>query len=133
MDKALRASLARSGQSPVSAYSGRVSGGEGFDVAVLARIDAVVREAVAQGQVPGVVAAVARGDTVHLATAGAMAVGGPPMRCDTLLRMSSTTKPVTAAVVLALVDDGLLQLDGPVDELLPELAGRQVLRRPDGH
>jgi CubicO group peptidase (beta-lactamase class C family) len=109
-----------------------VNSGDGFDDAVLARIDGVVEGAVAQGQVPGVVAAVARGDTVHVATAGAMAVGGPPVRRDTLFRMSSTTKPVTAAVVLSLVDDGLLELDGPTDELLPELAARRVLASPDG-
>jgi CubicO group peptidase (beta-lactamase class C family) len=54
------------------------------------------------------------------------------MRRDTLFRISSTTKPMTAAAVLSLVDDGLLTLDGPVDDLLPELADRRVLRRPDG-
>jgi CubicO group peptidase (beta-lactamase class C family) len=42
------------------------------------------------------------------------------------------TKPMTAAAVLSLVDDGLLELNGPVDELLPELAGRRVLCSPDG-
>jgi CubicO group peptidase (beta-lactamase class C family) len=105
---------------------------DGFSVTVLARIDEVVERAVAQGQVPGVVAAVARGEAVHVATAGVLAVGGAPMRRDTLFRISSTTKPMTAAVVLSLVDDGLLELDEPVDELLPELAGRRVLRRPDG-
>jgi CubicO group peptidase (beta-lactamase class C family) len=97
-----------------------------------ARIDEVVEHAVAQGQVPGVVAAVARGEIVHVAMAGVMAVGGAPMRRDTLFRLSSTTKPITAAAVLSLVDDGLLELNGPVDELLPELAGRRVLRSPDG-
>ena len=105
---------------------------DGFSDTALARIDEIVGRAVAHGQVPGVVAAVARGDAVHVATAGWMAVGGPPMRRDTLFRISSTTKPMTAAAVLALVDDGLLKLDGQVDELLPELAGRRVLRRPDG-
>ena len=54
------------------------------------------------------------------------------MRRDTLFRISSITKPMTAAAVLSLVDDGLLELDEPVDGLLPELAGRRVLRRPDG-
>ncbi|KAA2250961.1 beta-lactamase family protein [Solihabitans fulvus] len=106
--------------------------GGGFEDAVLARIDEIVASAVARGQVPGVVAAVARGDAVHLATAGVMAVGGPPMRRDTQFRISSTTKPMTAAAVLSLVDDGVLELDAPVDELLPELADRRVLRSPDG-
>jgi CubicO group peptidase (beta-lactamase class C family) len=85
---------------------------------------------VTEGQAPGVVAAVARGDTVHVVTA--MAVGGPPMRRDTLFRISSSTKPMTAAAVLSLVDDGMLELNGAVDDLLPELADRRVLSRPDG-
>jgi CubicO group peptidase (beta-lactamase class C family) len=104
----------------------------GLDDSVLARIDEVVGQAVAEGQAPGVVAAAARGDTVHVVTAGAMAVGGPPMRRDTLFRISSNTKPMTAAAVLSLVDDGLLELNGAVDDLLPELAARRVLSRPDG-
>jgi CubicO group peptidase (beta-lactamase class C family) len=104
----------------------------GFEDSVLARIDEVVEQAAAEGQAPGVVAAVARGDTVHVVTAGALAVGGPPMRRDTLFRISSNTKPMTAAAVLSLVDEGLLELDGAVDDLLPELADRRVLSRPDG-
>jgi CubicO group peptidase (beta-lactamase class C family) len=96
------------------------------------KIDEVVAAAVARGQAPGVVAAVAQGDETHIATAGAMAIGGPPMRPGTLFRIASITKPVTAAVVLSLVDEGLLGLDEPVDRLLPELADRRVLRRPDG-
>jgi CubicO group peptidase (beta-lactamase class C family) len=103
-----------------------------FEDAVLACIDDLVEGAVEQGQAPGVVAAVARGDRVHVATAGVTAVGGTPMRRDTLFRMSSTTKPITAAAILSLVDAGLLELDGPIDELLPELADRRVLLNPDG-
>ncbi len=44
------------------------------------RLDEIVEAAVAQGQVPGVVAAVAQGDATHIKAAGHMAVGGPPMR-----------------------------------------------------
>ncbi|MGH2465411.1 MAG: serine hydrolase domain-containing protein, partial [Candidatus Limnocylindrales bacterium] len=62
----------------------------------------------------------------------AQAVDGRPIGRDALFRISSNTKPITAAVVLSLVDDGLLRLDGSVDDLLPELADRRVLRRPDG-
>jgi CubicO group peptidase (beta-lactamase class C family) len=104
----------------------------GFDDAVLARVDEIIERAVQEGQVPGVVVALARGARVHVAAAGVMAVGGAPMRRDTLFRISSTTKPMTAAAVLSLVDDGVLDLNGPVDELVPELADRRVLRNPDG-
>jgi CubicO group peptidase (beta-lactamase class C family) len=105
---------------------------DGFDDGVLTRIDEIVESAAQQGQAPGIVAAVARGEAVHVATAGVMAVSGAPMRRDTLFRISSNTKPMTAAVVLALVDDGALALDEPVDELLPELGDRRVLILPDG-
>ena len=96
------------------------------------RLDEIVEAAVAQGQAPGVVAAVAQGDETYIKAAGTMAVGGPPMREDTVFRISSTTKPVTAAVILGLIEDGLLGLDEAVDKHLPELAERRVLRRPDG-
>ena len=96
------------------------------------RLEEIVETAVARGDAPGVVAAVGRGDETQVATAGVMAVGGPPMRSDTLFRIASITKPVTAAVVLSLAEDGLLGLDEPVDRWLPELADRRVLRRPDG-
>jgi CubicO group peptidase (beta-lactamase class C family) len=105
---------------------------DGLDDAIAARVDAIVARAVETGQAPGVVAAVARGSDVHVATAGVMALDGAPMRSDTLFRISSNTKPMTAAVVLTLVDNGVLALDEPVERLLPELADRRVLIRPDG-
>ena len=92
----------------------------------------IVGAAVARGDAPGVVAAVSQGDETYVTAAGAMAAGVPPMRPGTLFRISSITKPVTAAVVLGLAEDGLIGLDEPVDRLLPELADRRVLRRPDG-
>lgn len=81
--------------------------------------------------VPGLVALVARGDEVHVEVAGRLAVGGPPMTRDAIVRISSMTKPVVAAAALLLVEDGTLGLDEPVDDLLPELAGRRVLRSID--
>jgi CubicO group peptidase (beta-lactamase class C family) len=96
------------------------------------KLDDIIEAAVARGDAPGVVAAVGRGDEGYVAAAGVMAVGGPPMQPDTLFRISSMTKPVTAAVVLSLAEDGAIRLDEPVDRLLPELANRRVLRRPDG-
>jgi CubicO group peptidase (beta-lactamase class C family) len=109
-----------------------VKGSSGFGDDALASVDPIVEAAVEQGQVPGVVAAVASGKAVHVAVAGVMAIGGAPMQRDTLFRITSMTKPMTAAAVLSFVDDGLLKLDEPVDRWLPELADRKVLRRPDG-
>ena len=55
-----------------------------------------------------------------------------PVARDSIFRIASTTKPITAAATLALAAEGLLDLDEPVDRLLPELACRRVLRRADG-
>ena len=96
------------------------------------RIDQIVARAVEQGQAPGVVAGVAHGNARHVAAAGVLAVAGEPVRRDSLFRITSMTKPMTAAAVLAQVEAGLLELGEPVDRLLPELAGRAVLRAPDG-
>jgi CubicO group peptidase (beta-lactamase class C family) len=98
----------------------------------LARIADVAAGHVGEDKVPGLVALVARGDQAHVEALGSLSIGGPPVRRDSLFRIASTTKPVTAAAALALVDEGLLSLDEPVDRLLPELGNARVLRRMDG-
>jgi CubicO group peptidase (beta-lactamase class C family) len=88
---------------------------------------------VERGEVPGLVTMVARRGEGHVDAVGAMAAGSEePMRRDTIFRISSMTKPVTAAAAMICVEECVLRLDEPVDRLLPELANRQVLRRPDG-
>jgi CubicO group peptidase (beta-lactamase class C family) len=98
----------------------------------LARFAGTASAHVADDRVPGLVALVARGDRVHVEALGSLTIGGPPVRRDSLFRIASTTKPITGAATLALVDEGLLALDEPVDRLLPELANPRVLRRMDG-
>jgi len=57
--------------------------------------------------------------------------GGDPIRRDTIFRITSMTKPITAAAAMILVEECKLRLDEPVNRLLPELAHRKVLRRID--
>ncbi len=92
----------------------------------------VLEAHVASGAVPGLVALVSRKDSVHVDVIGSMSIGGPPMQRDTIFRISSMTKPVTAVAAMILVEECKLRLDEPVDRLLPELANRQVLKRIDG-
>jgi CubicO group peptidase (beta-lactamase class C family) len=98
----------------------------------LARLRAVAEQYLGDDRIPGLVVLVARGDQVHAEALGRLAIGGAPVARDSLFRIASTTKPITAAATLALVDEGLIGLDEPVDRLLPELSGRRVLRRMDG-
>ena len=83
--------------------------------------------------VPGVVTLVSRRGEVHVNVVGAKALdGADPMRRDTIFRITSMTKPITAAAAMILVEECKLRLDEPVDRLLPELGRRKVLRRIDG-
>jgi CubicO group peptidase (beta-lactamase class C family) len=98
----------------------------------LERFAAVAASHVGDDKVPGLVALVAHGDDVHVEALGTLAVGGRAVERASLFRIASTTKPITATATLALVREGLLELDKPVDRLLPELTNRRVLRRMDG-
>jgi CubicO group peptidase (beta-lactamase class C family) len=104
----------------------------GLTAAGLEGLHAAAERHVGDDRVPGLVALVARGGQVHVEALGRLSVGGPPVARDSLFRIASTTKPITAAVTLAVAAEGLIGLDEPVDRLLPELAGRRVLRRMDG-
>ncbi|MFF1548375.1 serine hydrolase domain-containing protein [Streptomyces sp. NPDC058291] len=83
------------------------------------------------GAVPGAVGLVARGDEVEAVSVGSRdADGTAPMTRDSLFRIASITKPVTAAALLTLVEEGTVGLDAPVAEWLPELAEPTVVRTP---
>jgi CubicO group peptidase (beta-lactamase class C family) len=94
-------------------------------------VEAVVAGHVAADAVPGAAWWVRRDGEVARGAAGTHTpAGDDPVRPDTLFRISSTSKPVVAAAALTLVDEGRLGLDDPVDDVLPELAGREVLADP---
>ena len=96
------------------------------------RVRAAAEPHVGDDRVPGLVAFVAHGDDVCVEAFGSLTVGGAPVTRDSLFRIASTSKPITAAVTLAVIEEGLIGLDEPVDRLLPELADRRVLSRMDG-
>ena len=87
---------------------------------------------VESGAVAGLVAIVGRGTDIEVTVLGNQAIGGAPMRDDSLFRIASAGKPITAAAVLSLVADGLLRIDDPIDDYLPELAAPRVLRQLTG-
>ncbi len=105
----------------------------GLSKARLGRMHDVMVGYVERGDVPGLVTLVSRRGEVHVDAIGMKAVGGSgPIRRDTIFRISSMTKPITAAATMILVEECNVRLDEPVDRLLPELAGRKVLKRLDG-
>jgi CubicO group peptidase (beta-lactamase class C family) len=81
-------------------------------------------EAVESGMAPGAAALVARGEEVDIASAGELGQ-------DSIVRIASITKPITAVAVLLLADEGRLALDDPIARWLPELSRPQVVRTPE--
>lgn len=100
--------------------------------AAFAPVHDLLAKQVADKKIPGAVWLVARGDDVFVDTVGVTAVdGSKPMRRDTIFRIASMTKAITATAVMMLVEEGKLTLDAPAERWLPELANRKVLRRID--
>ncbi|MGW4566393.1 serine hydrolase domain-containing protein [Streptomyces sp. NPDC004561] len=99
-------------------------GEAGLDPKALHRLDQYFARHVDEGRLPGYLVALARGGRVaHLTTHGLRDVAaGLPVEPDTLWRIYSMTKPVTAVAVLLLVEEGRLALDDPLDRHLPEFA-----------
>ncbi|MFJ8230756.1 serine hydrolase domain-containing protein [Streptomyces sp. NPDC094448] len=94
---------------------------------------ALLAEGVRRGRATGAVGLVARGDTAEIAATGSRTLGGPDdIAPDSIFRIASLTKPVTAAAVMLLVDEGRIALRDPVARWLPELAAPMVVRTPDG-
>ncbi|MEV5478651.1 serine hydrolase domain-containing protein [Streptomyces sp. NPDC003328] len=86
-----------------------------------------------KGWAPGAVALIDRHGSTETAAVGFLdATASAPMPPDAVFRLASITKPVVAAAVMTLVDDGTLALDAPISEWLPELAQPAVVRTPAG-
>ncbi|MFI2203392.1 serine hydrolase domain-containing protein [Streptomyces sp. NPDC020192] len=100
----------------------------GLDDKALDRLDRYVTDLVDEGRLPGCLLSVARGGRVaHLTTYGRRdAAAGLPVEPDTLWRIYSMTKPVTAVAVLLLVEKGRLGLDDPLERHLPAFANPRV-------
>ena len=81
--------------------------------------------------VPGLVGLVARNGESHVICRGVREWSGAAVNRDTIFRIASMSKPITAAATLALADEGLLDLHAPIEQWIPELANRRVLRSID--
>jgi CubicO group peptidase (beta-lactamase class C family) len=99
-----------------------------FDSDRLRRLGDVMAGHVEKDTVGGVAWLAGRGDDVEVGVAGRLTRGElAPVRRDSIFRIASMTKPILAVGALLLIEECRLRLEDPVDSLLPELAGRQVL------
>ena len=98
-----------------------------------AAIDAVFGASVATGDRSGYVAVFARdGHVVHATTAGYADVKAErPMALDTVVRIASMTKPITAVAAHILIEEGRLGLDDPVSRYIPAAAELRMATSPN--
>jgi CubicO group peptidase (beta-lactamase class C family) len=105
----------------------------GLDPDRMARLHDVMAGHLERDTVGGAAWLAARDGDVQVGFAGSLTRGGDqPVRRDSIFRIASMTKPITAVAALVLVEECRLRLDNPVDDLLPELADRRVLVDPRG-
>jgi methyl acetate hydrolase len=124
----LRTTAAVSATAAFGAMIGRAAA-QGGAAQSRAQIDAVLRRAVEAKEVPGVVAMAANDKGVFYEGAFGMRdlAQGPAMTLDTIFRIASMTKAITSVAAMQLVEQGKLQLEQPIGNILPELAAPQVL------
>jgi CubicO group peptidase (beta-lactamase class C family) len=97
----------------------------GMDPERLQRLEQTAARWVADGETPSMVLLVARHGTIVLHHAFGVRHyedAAPTLRTDAIFPIASCTKPITAALVMCLVEDGLIGLNRSVVEYVPELA-----------
>jgi CubicO group peptidase (beta-lactamase class C family) len=105
-----------------------------LDEARLALIRPRMQRFVDEQQIAGAVTVVGtRGGIASLEAVGSLRQGPrEPMPKDALFRIASMTKPITAAGILILADEGKLSVDDPVEKHLPEFKGQLLIEKRDG-
>ncbi len=95
----------------------------------LARIDDLARGYITERKYAGVVTMIARdGRVIHSASAGQFGIDdATPVAEDTLFRIYSMTKPITAVAAMMLYEQGKFQMTDPVANFLPELGGLKLM------
>ncbi len=97
------------------------------------RIDAAVQTFVERNELAGAVMLVADKQRVlsHSTVGFADIAGNQPMQPDSLFWIASQSKPITAAALMMLVDEGKVNADDPVEKYLPEFRGQMVVAEKD--
>ena len=95
----------------------------------LKRIDAMLKKAVKDGDIPGAVALIARDGKIVFHSAYGLAdnSAGTKIYNDAIFRIASQTKAITSTAVMMLWEEGKFKLDDPVSKYIPEFKDAKIL------
>ncbi|MBX2920653.1 MAG: beta-lactamase family protein [Chitinophagaceae bacterium] len=95
----------------------------------LAKIDAMLQDAVTQKNLPGIVALIARNGKIVFYKAYGMADNGlkREQKRDDIFRIASQSKAITSTAVMMLWEEGKFKLDDPISKYIPEFGEAQIL------
>src|SRR5438132_3443165 len=89
--------------------------GRGLTKGGVEALHAALKLHVDRGDMPGLVALVARHDDVHVEAIGHRSFGdAEPIGRDAIFRIASITKPIAGVAAMRLIEDGAMALDDPV-------------------
>ncbi|HEV8394812.1 MAG TPA: serine hydrolase domain-containing protein [Vicinamibacterales bacterium] len=117
---------------PLAAGPGALTAGKADDLGFapdrMPRIREAVQRHVDAGEVSGVVTLVARrGKIAHFEAYGRQDLESKkPMPKDGIFRLASMSKPITAAAVMMMIEEGKVRLTDPVSRFIPEFKGAKV-------
>lgn len=102
---------------------------EGMSPERLLRIDAMLKKAISNQEVPGAVALIARNGKIVFHKSYGMAdnESGEKMQKDAIFRIASQTKAITSTAVMILWEEGKFRMDDPISKYLPEFGKAHIL------
>ncbi len=102
----------------------------GMSASRLSEIDTAMQAFIDQGKFAGIATLIARyGKVAHFGCYGKLDLAlDTPIQADSLFRIQSLTKPITAVAVLMLHDEGYFDLDDPVSKWIPEFKNFKVMK-----
>jgi CubicO group peptidase (beta-lactamase class C family) len=111
-----------------------VQAARGEDAALSKRVQAEMKPFIEKGEVSGIVTLVGDADGVlSIRALGLRNIDrGLPMRPDTVFRIASMTKPITAIGIMMLADEKKLAIEDPVEKHLPEFRGQMLVDKREG-
>lgn len=98
------------------------------------KLTAIIKDYVSTRKVSGMMAAIGMGDDQPISiAAGTLGLNNQTkVDLDSLWRIYSQTKPITGMAAMMLIGDGVMKLDQPIADFLPEFANMKVLKNPGG-